>query len=30
MVPGYNTMQYFEVDGQKMMADDVLRKARED
>lgn len=30
MVPGYNTMQYFEVDGQKMMADDVLREARKD
>lgn len=30
IVPGYNTMMYYEVDGQKMMPDDLIEKARED
>lgn len=29
MVPGYNTIQYFEIDGQKLMLDDVLKSARD-
>lgn len=30
MVPGYNMIQYFEVDGQKLMTEDVLKLARQD
>ena len=30
MVAGYNMVQYYEVDGQRLMADDLLYKARQD
>lgn len=28
MAPAYNTIQYFEVDGKKLMIDDLIKKAR--
>jgi hypothetical protein len=30
MVPGYNMIQYFEVDGHKLMTEDILKDARKD
>lgn len=30
MVPGYNMVQYFEIDGQKLMTEDILKLARQD
>jgi len=30
MVPGYNMIQYFEVDGNKLMTEDILKDARKD
>lgn len=30
IVPAYNMVQYFEIDGKKLMPNDILKKARED